>query len=174
MADPFTGEIRIFPFAFAPYNWAFCNGQPIQVSQNPALYAVIGTQYGGNTQAFNLPTFQGSVPMHQGAGPGLTPRAVGQATGTLSVVLNSNQMPAHTHSLISYTAASNPLSTPTTDTYIGRASTGNAWSDQTPNTTLAPQMMQITGANGAHENRQPYLALNFCICLYGDFPPKPN
>ena len=175
MADPYTGEIRIFPFSFAPSNWAFCNGQSVQIQQNSVLFAIIGTQYGGNgTTTFNLPNFQGSAPIHQGTGLGLTPQVVGEATGNNTITLTVNEMPAHNHAIVSYIAGVTNVGTPTSELYISRPSSGNVWSDQQPNTTLAPQTLQSSGGSYGHENRQPYLALNFCICLYGNFPPRPS
>src|ERR1700682_3977139 len=101
MADPFVAEIRIFPFNFAPRGWAFCSGQILPISQNTALFSLLGTQYGGNgTSNFALPNFQGKVAIGQGQGPGLTPRSVGETGGEQFVTLNGNQLPPHTHPAI--------------------------------------------------------------------------
>ena len=175
MADPYTGEIRIFPFDYAPLDWAFCNGQTMQIQQNNVLFAIIGIQFGGDGKTtFQLPNFQGCAPIHQGTGTGLTPQVVGEESGNNTVTLLMSEMPYHNHNVISYTAGVTNVGTPTNALYISRTSSGNVWSDQSPNTTLAIQTVQNTGGSNAHENRQPYLALNFCICLYGNYPPRPS
>ncbi|WP_027994575.1 phage tail protein [Simplicispira psychrophila] len=185
MADPFTGEIRAFAFDYAPQDWAFCTGQSITVQQNPALYAVIGNRYGGTTnQNFKLPNLMGHAPMGQGSGPGLTPRTVGQATGTATVTLTTAQLPPHRHTiavLVGKATADTP-----TDNFlaVGNKPAGFGTVPQPTyapgpltaplDTPLAPTALTpFPGGGQPHSNLQPYLALNLCICLNGEFPVRP-
>lgn len=115
MTEPYTGEIQLFGFNYAPYNWAFCNGAMLPIQQNPALYSLLGTNYGGNGQTyFQLPNFAGRAGCNQGNGPGLTSRTIGEVFGTQNVTLLSTEMPAHTHALTVYnqTDVSKRASTP--------------------------------------------------------------
>lgn len=180
MADPFTGEIRAFGFNYAPIDWAMCNGQEVAVQQNNVLYAIIGNTFGGTPGVkFNLPNLQGQAVMHQGSGTGLTPRSYATTSGVESVTLITTEMPVHNHTV---TAGTVPLAgqTPSanSNSVFGRVGKTNvgilAYSknDQS-NSSMAPQMVGLGGGGLAHENRQPFLPLNFCICLYGIFPPKP-
>ncbi len=189
--DAFTGEIRILPYTFAPQAWADCNGQQVNISQNPALYATIGIQYGGGgsgSQAyFNLPNLQGQVLMGTGAGPGLTPRTIGQKVGAESVALNINQMAPHTHTVtakvLSASPATNMSAAPTATSWLSRAfqisgttstSITAYTASGTPDVTLAGQVFGSTGSGAAHENRQPYLPMRFCICTNGYFAVNPG
>ena len=171
MSDQFVAEIRIFPFNFAPAGWQQCNGQLLAISQYSALFSLLGVQYGGNgTSNFALPNFQGRVPVHQGTGAGLSAYTVGEAAGTPTVTLLSNQIPAHNHSF------SGDPTTKKEVTNIGNAApagAGNpAYSTAAPNTTMAATMLSLVGGNLPHDNMQPYLTLNFCIALQGIFPPR--
>ncbi|MNI16628.1 Phage Tail Collar Domain protein [compost metagenome] len=179
MADAYTGEIRMFAGNFAPKNWALCNGQLLNISQNPALFSILGTQYGGDGKTnFALPNLNGRAPMHQGTGPGLTPRIVGEQAGSSTVTLLHNEIPAHTHFPQAVNA---PGSTGT--------STGNYWAqspkvgrpgsqtqlplfDSQVNVTMNPNALSVAGASQAHNNMQPFLTQNFIICLYGEFPSR--
>lgn len=174
MADPFVAEIRIFPFNFAPKGWAFCNGQLLPISQNTALFSLLGTTYGGNGQSnFALPNLQGSTPMHPGQGPGLSLHDLGEASGTETVTLLATEMPAHNHSMNGRpTAAVQPQTSP-----VGFAasrsnsrpySPANAQSNGQMNATAALP----TGGSLPHNNMMPSLTLNFCIALQGVFPPR--
>ncbi|MFS0553602.1 phage tail protein [Brevibacillus sp. 179-C9.3 HS] len=173
MADAFFGEIRIFAGSFPPKDWAFCNGQLIPIHQNTALFSILGVQFGGDGKStFALPNLQGKVPMGQGAGPGLTPRVVGEIGGVANVTLLHTNMPAHTHEA----KASN---TPTIDSPVnaiwsstsGRGGIG-AYGTTSDNTHLSPEAIGITGETHPHSNMQPYLGLSFIICLNGIFPPR--
>ncbi len=175
MADAFTGEIRIFPFNYAPQDWSFCDGSTVQIQQYAALYSIIGTLYGGDGQrTFKLPNLLGNIPMHQGTGPGLTPRVIAQQFGGNQVGLNINQLPSHQHQVNAYVSAATPIAQPTNTLYMSRTTTANAWSDQAPNTTMSPLTFTAAGGADLHENRQPYLAMNFCICMNGEYPPRPD
>ena len=186
MADPFYGEIRAFTFAFAPANWAYCAGQEIQIQQYQALAAVIGTMYGGNLSQnkFNLPNLQGQVAVGSGTGVGLTPRVVAQQIGTETVTLAISQIPPHTHTGqgLNETVRTDPTLTPSSAAILGRTVGGAAYAPY-PNPLPSPSpvvMMDVRsltqiGSYQAHENRQPALTLNFCICVYGEvFPVRPS
>ena len=171
MAEPFVGEIRMFGFNFAPVGWALCNGQLLPISQNQALFALLGTTYGGDgTATFALPNLQSRVPIHQGQGAGLSPYAQGQAGGTEAVTLAAAQMPEHTHRV----KASN--SAAAADGPAGRvlARSGSHIYTHQPDTStvMNANMLGDTGGSEPHDNIQPYLAVNFCIALEGIFPAR--
>jgi microcystin-dependent protein len=167
MSEPFLGEIRIFGFNFAPRGWAFCNGQLLAISQNTALFSLLGTTYGGNGQTtFALPNLQSRVPVHFGQGPGLSSYSLGQAAGVESVTLIASQLPAHNHT-VNASTQSDITGNPT-----GNFPAGGASYDTTANTTMNGAMVGGGGGNQPHENLQPYLALNFCIALAGIFPSR--
>ena len=178
MTEPYVGQITQFGFSYAPYQWAFCDGTIIQIQQNTALFSLLGATYGGDGKTtFALPDFRGHVVAAQGAGPNLTPRVMGQSDGRRAVPLSAAQMPRHTHPFNLFgqniqterhtvPQANDVMSPPTatgTTAFIG--------SDQGSNTTLSPVLLGVAGETAAHENRQPYLAVNFSIALYGVFPP---
>jgi len=175
MADNFVGEVRIFTGNFPPTGWAFCNGQLLPISQNTALFSLLGTNYGGDGKTtFGLPNLQGAFPMHAGAsaGPGLTQRITGETGGAETVALTKDQIPAHTHAVNAAAVAT--AGTPDATTALAPNSAGNPmyrWSPtqrghQSPATVLA-------GGGGApHDNLQPYLAVNFIIALQGIFPSR--
>jgi microcystin-dependent protein len=176
VADPFVAEIRIFPFNFAPKGWAFCNGQLLPISQNTALFALLGTFYGGDGKStFALPDLEGSVAMHQGQGQGLSERFLGEIGGVDSVTLLQSEMPAHTHAanavgVVSTTAA------PSVQTAIARSVNGSAfaaYANGDPLQQLAPQALPLAGGGLPHNNLQPYLTLNYCIAMQGVFPQRP-
>jgi microcystin-dependent protein len=175
MTQPFLGEIRIFGGSFAPRHWALCNGQLLPISQNTALFSIIGTYYGGNgTSNFALPNLQGSAPLGAGQGIGLTDRPLGEAGGQASVTLTSNQMPVHTH-------APNALSgrgtaaVPTNNVWAEAAtrfSTNNMYTTAAPNVQMNPSALGVAGGGAAHNNMPPYLRLTFIIALNGVFPAR--
>jgi len=172
--DAFLAEIRIYPFSFAPKNWAFCNGQIVPISQNTALFSLLGTTYGGNgTTNFALPQLQGNVPMGAGSAPGLTPRALGESGGTTEETITVATMPAHTHSVL---AAAPPasLNQPSNTTGIARSSGGTIYNKSSTGLKAMDSkvLSDFTGGNLPHPNMQPYLAVNFCICMQGIFPPR--
>lgn len=169
--DPFLGEIRMFGFNYAPYNWAFCDGSPMLVSQNTALYALVGNVFGGNTTQFNLPKLNGRAMI------GVVDLAMGAKAGTETVTLTSDQMPPHTHSVNGETITTGiqtaiPSATVVPSNAINTAKTGiKVYSDQqSPLVSMSPMAIASAGGSQAHENRQPYLVTNFCICTDGEFP----
>jgi len=170
MATPFLSEVRMFGFNFAPRGWAMCNGQTLSISQNTALFALIGTTYGGNgTTTFQLPNLQSSVPIHTGVG-----FALGQTGGAESVTLTSNQLPQHTHALSAVNssgASAKPFN------HVLAQSVGGveaeAYLPGNANlTALNAASLQPAGSGGPHTNIQPYLAISFCIALQGVFPTR--
>jgi microcystin-dependent protein len=171
MADPFVAEIRIFPFNFAPKGWAFCDGQILPLSQNTALFSLLGTTYGGNGSTnFALPDLQGRAPLMPGQGPGLTLRDLGETGGTETVTLLESEIPAHTHPL-SATRDQADNNQPVAGTSLG-VTVGFSLYGTSANATLAAGALAPAGGDQPHNNLQPYLTLNFCIALQGVFPPR--
>jgi microcystin-dependent protein len=178
MVQPFIGEIRMFGGNFAPAGWQFCNGQTLSIAQNNALFALIGTTYGGDgVNTFNLPNLQGRLPVHQGTGPGLSTYVIGQTAGVESVVLNSSQMPQHNHALMASTATAT-LSSPTGNV-TGAAPTTPVAADlyTTPGTpatvgNLLAQSVANAGSSLPHTNLMPALCVSFIIALNGIFPSR--
>lgn len=186
--DSFIGEIRIFGFNYAPREWAFCDGQIASIQQSTALFALISTRYGGDGRTtFRLPNMKGYAPIGAGAGTGLTPRALGQVYGEEAVALNQYQLPVHDHTLT--LKASTNVSALTAEPTAGQSTltrvvhpTGGTAATAVnefvaPPVTLTPLYIYTCGVTGngqAHENRQPYLPMNFCISLNGEFPLNPN
>ncbi len=169
MSEPFVAEIRIFAGNFAPRSWAFCDGQLLPVSQNTALFSLIGTTYGGDGRSTTaLPNMQGRAPMHPGRGPGLTSRRLGQRGGSQMVSLTEAQMPNHNHS---WRAAEDPadLQAPGPNRSLTRSS-NNAYADGSSNTELASEFINSAGGSTAHNNRHPYIGLYFIIALQGLLP----
>ena len=174
MANPFVAEIRIFPFNFAPKGWAFCDGQILPISQNTALFSLLGTTYGGDGKSnFALPNMQGSVPMHPGQGPGLSLHALGEQSGTETVTLLQAEMPAHNHSAGAQSIPLGSLAVPSATTTLDRPASGNLFTaTNVPIVQMSDQAITPAGGNQPHNNLQPYLTLNFCIALQGVFPPR--
>jgi len=173
--DAFYGEIRIFGFSFPPQNWAQCNGQTLQIMQYQVLYTVIGIQFGGDGQTtFKLPNLQGSAVCNAGQGPGLTTRTFGKSFGATAVTLQQTQMPNHQHTINATTASlAQATNTPINNARLARTLKQLDFTNtDTYDTTLSPQMVGNMGSSTAHENRQPFLAMNFCICMYGEYPIK--
>ena len=171
MADPFVAEIRIFPFNFAPKGWAWCDGQLLPLSQNTALFSLLGTTYGGNGKSnFALPDLQGRSPMHPGQGPGLSLHDLGETGGSETVTLLESEIPSHSHALNVSQAdaiARNPGAEQlATGIGIGMYAAPGALVGLSPN-ALAP-----AGGDAPHNNMQPYLTFYFCIALQGVFPPR--
>ncbi len=166
MADPYIGEIRIFAGNFAPNSSAFCDGQLLQIAQNTALFAIVGTLYGGDGRTtFGLPDLRGRAPMHAGSGPGLTSRTLGERAGAETAT--AAQMPSHRHTLQGVDADAQ-----TTDPTGNRLATSNEDNYDDQNVPNVPMSSLATGsfAEQAHDNMQPYLTLNFIIALNGIFP----
>jgi microcystin-dependent protein len=174
MSDQFVAEIRIFPFNFPPTGWAFCDGQLMPISQNTALFSLLGTTYGGDGKStFALPDMQGNAPMQPGQGQGLSLRDLGEMSGVESITLLQTEIPLHTHSMM---AVSQPgdLADPATRS-IARASSGNPFQSITNSNVVQLAFQAIAPAGGGlpHNNMQPYLTLSFCIALQGIFPQRP-
>lgn len=178
MADQFIGEIRIFAGNFAPKGWAFCDGSLIPISRNTALFSLLGVTYGGDGKTnFALPDLRGRAPMHQGTGPGLTQRILGDAGGASSATLSSTQMPVHTHQAGCVTTQSNqtdPSNAVWAANIAGGKGGGNATGYQpVANATMNPGALAPSGGGQPHNNMQPYVGINFIIALQGVFPPRP-
>lgn len=173
MAQPYVGQIAIFGFTFAPINYAFCNGQLQAISQNEALFAILGTTYGGDgITTFALPNIQERGILNIGQGPGLTNRDLGEQDGVSTVTLTTNQIPQHTHQQYGGTGGTQ-AGVPTTQAWFGASGPGMAYTDTFTNTvTMEPRIYGSTGGSQPHENMQPYLVLNFCIALFGIFPSR--
>ena len=174
MADPFVAEIRIFPFNFAPKGWAFCDGQLLPLSQNTALFSLLGTTYGGDGKStFALPDLQGSAAMHPGQGQGLSLRDLGEIGGSETVTLLVSEMPFHTHSLQAFqTVGGDQLGPNANGQSLPAKSDNGALYNTGAQVTMAPQALAPAGGSLPHNNMQPYLTLNFCIALQGVFPPR--
>lgn len=173
MSDPYIGEIRAFCFSFAPVNWAYCDGQQVNIEQNPSLFALLGTYYGGDGSTnFALPNLQGRTAMHAGYGPGLTPRLLGGMYGVETVALTTDQIPAHTHTLQADVAPTNVSANPA-DRFVSTDGATNLYKDApgAMSETMNSNMVDPTGGY-PHENRQPYLVTSYCISLDGQFPPR--
>src|SRR4030095_11000054 len=171
MSDPFVAEIRIFPFNFAPKGWAFCDGQILPISQNTALFSLLGTTYGGNGQStFALPDLQGSTPMHPGQAQGGSLYDLGQQGGSEFVTLIESEMPSHGHTANPKTSLGNQA-TPAAFSWAG-SQVAKQFVTTAPNKQMSPFTIGIAGGSLPHNNMQPYLTLNFCIALQGVFPPR--
>lgn len=174
MSEPFIAEIRIFAGNFAPRSWAFCDGQLLPISNNTALFSLIGTTYGGDGRTtMALPNLEGRAPMQPGRGPGLTARRLGEKVGTETVTLTEAQIPSHAHTARAVTTASD-TNVPSNTTALGRSSLGQGYQNNvTANLVdMASQTLSTTGGSQAHDNIQPYLTLNFIIALQGLYPSR--
>ena len=174
MTEPYIGEIQLFGFPYPPARWASCTGSLLAIRQNTALFSLIGVQFGGDGRVtFALPNFVNCAPCNQGQGPGLTQRAVGDLYGENAVSLDPAAMPIHNHLLEVYAtrASTAKVGTPTAGAAITPPGQSQAFvPGGTPNEILAPTVLAPSGGNGPHENRQPFLALNYSIALEGVFP----
>jgi microcystin-dependent protein len=173
MADPFVAEIRVFPFNFAPKGWAWCDGQLLPISQNTALFSLLGTFYGGDGKStFALPDLQGRAPMHPGQGPGLSQYFLGETGGSETVTLLESEMPAHNHTA-NASAGSADLQSPGPLNVLAEADGPVYKHDQFGAVvTMAPEALTPAGGSFPHNNMQPYLTLYFNIALQGVFPPR--
>jgi microcystin-dependent protein len=172
MADPFVGEIRLVGFNFAPTGWAQCNGQLLPLSQNTALFSLLGTFYGGDGKStFALPDLQGRAPLHQGQGPGLSEYTLGQENGVETITLLQSEFPAHTHAA---RALNDPaeLQAPAPNRAMARSTSGFAYTTAAPDVTMSPQTLSLSGGSLPHNNLQPLLVMNYVIALQGIFPPR--
>jgi microcystin-dependent protein len=167
--DPFVAEIRVFPYTFAPKGWALCNGQLLPISQNTALFSLLGTMYGGDGKTtFALPDLQGRVPMMHGQGPGLSLHDQGEAGGSESVTLLESEIPVHSHALGAATSAAD-VSIPNAGAVLAAA---NGAYQASAGTQLHPSALAPAGGDQPHNNLMPYLTFNFCIALQGVYPPR--
>ncbi|MET7143805.1 tail fiber protein [Xanthomonas sp. PPL139] len=175
MTEPYLGEIQLFGFDYNPYGWALCNGAVLPITQNSALYSLLGVAYGGNgSSTFQLPNFTARAGCQQGPGPGLTAHTLGSNFGSAGVSLQSTQIPMHQHGVNAFSQPDPAKKTGTPASGVALSSL-NSTSERpflavAPNTQFSPTMVMPTGKGLAHENRQPYLAVNFCIALSGDYP----
>ena len=171
MAEPFIGEIRLFGFNFAPVGWAMCNGQLLSISQNTALFSLLGTYYGGDGQTtFGLPDLRGRVPLNMGQAPGLSSYSIGESGGNETVTLSGSQLPSHTHALQGSDAQA---ATDRPDgAVLGRPTAGNIYASPPGNVALDQSAIAGSGGGQPVAIRAPYLALNFCIALQGIFPSR--
>lgn len=172
MDNIILGEIRIFGGNFAPYQWAFCQGQLLSIAQYSALFSILGTQYGGNgTSNFALPNLQGTAPVQQGTGAGLTPRTVGEQFGAATTTLGINNIPSHTHQ-VTASSANGTTNVPTNNIFAGRGKADNDLSTLAPNVNMNPTVIGVSGGSQPISNMQPSIALNFIIALQGVFPQR--
>lgn len=171
MSNPFLGEIRMAGFNFAPRGWAYCAGQLLAISQNDALYALVGTTYGGDgVNTFGMPDMRGRLPINQGTGPGLSTYVIGQKAGTESVTLTTSQIPIHSHTINAASGGARSGSPSTTLLGSGEADVYN--NDSASTVAMSPNAIAQSGGNQPHDNMQPYLCINFIIALEGIFPSR--
>src|ERR1700748_612469 len=172
--DPFVAEIRIFGFQFAPKGWAFCNGQLLPISQNTALFSLLGTTYGGDGKVtFGLPDMQGNVPLNFGQSSTGTLYDLGQISGSQFVTLLQSEVPSHNHGVQSVAANFPGTSNVVGGNSYAKSAQGNAYIPPTTLVSMNPQTTTFVGNNQPHNNMMPYITLNFCIALQGVFPPRP-
>lgn len=172
MADPFVAEIRIFPFNFAPKGWAWCNGQLLPISQNTALFSLLGTTYGGDGKStFALPNLQGRAPMHPGQGPGLSQHFLGETGGSETVTLLESEMPSHTHPW-SASGSDGTNQSPINEKMATGVGGISMYAAPGSAANLNGQMVTSQGGGGPHNNMMPYLTFYFNIALQGVFPPR--
>lgn len=178
MANPFVAEIRMFPFNFAPTGWAFCDGQLMPISQNTALFSLLGTTYGGDGKSnFALPNMQGNAAMHTGGaqpGPGLSFHSLGETGGEQTVTLLVTEIPSHTHVANAKTpgGTANPSGLVWGSSNAAKVAANFYAPAAASPLTMNPQALSVTGSSFPHNNMMPYLVLNFCIALQGVFPPR--
>lgn len=172
MSNPFVAEIRMFACNFAPKGWATCDGQLLPISQNTALFSLLGTTYGGNGQStFALPNLAGSAPMHRGQGPGLSERFLGEQGGTESVTLLQSEMPLHGHS-VNARSSLGTQQMPGGNTWAGNATARQFVAAASQNNLMAVESLSLTGGSLPHNNMSPYLTVLFCIAMQGIFPAR--
>lgn len=173
MADPFVAEIRIFSFNFPPKGWAFCDGQLLPLSQNTALFSLLGTNYGGDGKStFALPNLIDNVPIGSGQGPGLSDRFLGETGGATHITLLQSEIPFHNHNLQAVVTPAN-AKVPDATMALSRSAQGTAYNADGANLVqMNPQSLSMAGGSLPHNNMMPFLTLNYCIALQGIFPPR--
>lgn len=173
MADPFVAEIRIFPFNFAPKGWAWCDGQLMPLSQNTALFSLLGTTYGGNGKSnFALPDLQGRAPMFWGQGPGLSLHDLGETGGSETVTLLESEIPAHTHAMGAHDIDLGELNAPASNRSLAKSANATAYTTASNLVGMSSSTLTPAGGDQPHNNMMPYLTFYFCIALQGVFPPR--
>jgi microcystin-dependent protein len=173
MADPFVAEIRIFPFNFPPKGWAWCDGQLLPLSQNTALFSLLGTTYGGNGKSnFALPDLQGRAPMHPGQGPGLSLHDLGETGGSETVTLLESEIPAHSHAMRLHDADLGELNAPAATRSLAKSANATIYTAAANLVSMSPSALAPAGGDQPHNNLQPYLTFYFNIALQGVFPPR--
>lgn len=171
MSDPYLGEIKVFAFSFAPRGWSQCNGATVALRQSTALYALIGTQFGGDgVTTFQLPNLAGRLMAGSGQGPNLTPRQIGNPFGTDAVTLEAPEMPPHLHTYPAYFGRGVRAALPTATSAVGQFAVATAYTATAPDTTMDPQAVSIAGQNQPHGNLQPMLGMIPSIAMVGVFP----
>jgi len=172
MADPFVAEIRIFPFNFAPKGWAWCDGQLLPLSQNTALFSLLGTTYGGDGKSnFALPDLQGRAPMHPGQGPGLSLHDLGETGGSDTVSLLESEIPSHSHTLRGDVLDIGDTNVVSPNASLALSSGGTLYQNAS-NVNMSDNALTPSGGDQPHNNLQPYLTFYFCIALQGVYPPR--
>jgi microcystin-dependent protein len=175
MADPFISEIRIFAGNFAPTGWALCNGQLLPISQNTALFSLLGTTYGGDGKStFALPNLQGAAPLGAGQGPGLSRRDLGETGGQQTVSLTTVEIPVHSHTAQASTlgGVDSPANATWGESKLGKTPMAVYAASGTNNVAMSPQALAVSGGGQPHNNMPPYLCLTFIIALQGIYPPR--
>ena len=171
MSEPFVGEIRMFAGNFAPRGWAFCDGQLLAVSQNDALFSLLGTIYGGDGRTtFGLPDMRGRIPIHAGSGPGLSPRRLGAKAGAENVTLTVNQLPSHTHPM--QATANFASEAAPGGNVLAQSTVVNMYMEADPTTALSSSSLTAVGGSRSHTNLMPFLCINFIIALVGIYPSR--
>jgi microcystin-dependent protein len=172
MSDPFLGEIRLFPYDFAPLGWALCDGSVLSIAENTALFSLLGTTYGGDGRStFALPDLRGRVAVSSGHGPGLSDHQLGQLGGDETVTLTTGSLPAHSHDVAANSSRGAHASPK--GKVPGHASSGTVYADATDGAKMKSHTIAPTGGGQPHDNLQPYLALSYCIAMEGIFPSRP-
>jgi len=174
MSDQFVAEIRIFPFNFPPTGWAFCNGQLMPISQNTALFSLLGTTYGGDGKStFALPNMQGNAPMFWGQGPGLSEHFLGEEGGSETVILLESEIPSHSHAVMAVAGGFAGNTSVPTGNAFAKSGQGNAYTPAAALVSMSSQTLTPAGGDLPHNNMMPYLTYYFNIALQGVFPPRP-
>lgn len=171
MSEPFVGEIRMFAGNFAPRGWAFCDGQLLAISQNDALFSLLGTVYGGDGRTtFGIPELRGRIPVHAGTGPGLSDRRLGAKTGSEAETLTANQLASHSHP-VNVSTAAGTQNDPSGE-FLGSSANVRIWRPDDQNSDLDPASVTATGGAQPHTNLMPFLCVHFIIALFGIYPSR--
>jgi microcystin-dependent protein len=173
MSEPFIGQIVMFGGNFAPRSWAFCDGQLLPISQNQALFSILGTTFGGDGRTtFGLPDLRGRVPLHPGSGPGLTTRRLGEKRGDETVTLTTNQIPSHTHTLRAKAGPGSTINPASASLAADASGVAAGYTSAAPDADMSSQSILNTGGSQSHQTMPPFLGVNFIIALVGIFPSR--